>query len=274
MLVQLPGWTLHPVKDLSHKDFDSQIWICRDSSRQGFFTVNVLERSTLSETFLSDYLELLARKTLSDFLDCRSKDGKFYLIFAYREPSPFQETLKSVEFGDSQRIRSILDLLLWFLARDAIPSHIAGQLLREDNLNLSPKGEFYFNYFIRNPRHTVRIKPSSYPAMTASLLEDFFPRELAEIRSAAAAGKYVSMKNFYLAIARRASHKGHAAELNMAPNPPDMAKKEPSRKGLGVPMVIVIALISFLLMSWRFDFFRTARPVYYVKSIGTVQIEE
>jgi hypothetical protein len=274
MLIRLPGWTLQPVKDLSHKDFDSQIWVCRDSGRQGFFTVNILERSALSETFLSDYLELLAKKTLPDFLDCRSKDGRFYLIFTYRPPSPPQETLKSTEFSVSQRIRSIQDLFLWFLARDAVPSHIVGQLLREDNLNLSPSGEFYFNYFIRNPRHTVRIKPSSYPAMTASLLEDFFPPELADIRSAAAANKYASMKSFYLAVARYANQKNDARESQAELALPDIVKTESPRKRFGIPTVIIIMFISFLLLSWKFDFFRTPNPVYYVKSIGTVQIGE
>jgi hypothetical protein len=274
MLIRLPGWTLRPVKDMSHKDFDSQIWICRDDSRQGFFTVNILERSALSETFLSDYLEMLAQKTLPDFLDCRSKDGRFYLIFTYRQPAPLQETLRTAEFSASQRIRSIQDMLLWFLAHDAVPSHIIGQLLREDNLNLSPQGEFYFNYFIRNPRHTVRIKPSSYPAMAASLLEDYFPQELARIRSAAAANKYASMKSFYLAVARYANQKNRGSEPDVALNLPGVVKTESVRKNFGIPIVVVIMLVLLLLLSGKFDFFRTADPAYYVKSIGTVQIEE
>jgi hypothetical protein len=107
--------------------------------------------------------------------------------------------------------------------------------------------------------------------MTASLLEDFFPRELAQIRSAAAAGKYASIKSFYLAIARFTEHAAYAhAELDL----PNSAKKESVRGKFGIPTIIVIALVSLLLLSWKFDFFGPSNPAYYVKSIGTVQIGE
>jgi hypothetical protein len=268
MLIQLPEWTLHPIKDLNHHDSGARTLICRDSRRPGLFTVNILERASLSETYVSDYLGLLARQTLPDFLDCRAKDGKLYMIFTYYPPSSIQEVIKTASFTMPQRLGIIDSFLLWFLARPDLPPHMAGQLLREDNLNLSPDGRLYFNYFLRNPQHTARLKPSSYPAMIASLIEDLFPANLAQIRAQAASGKYASVKAFYLAVRRQIDRESGGAPLMLS-----QPEKKPASSpiALKVALTLLILLISCLCLNAAFDLFPTS-PAYYVKSIGTVHI--
>jgi hypothetical protein len=268
MLIRLPEWTLHPVKELNHDDAGTQTLICRDSRRPGFFTVNILERAALSETYVSDYLSLLERQTLPDFLDCRSKDGKLYMIFVYHPPASVQDVLKTTSFTLSQRLDAIESFLLWFLARPDLPSHLAGQLLREDNLNLSPEGRLYFNYFLKNPRHTLRVQSSSYPAMIVSLTEALFPADFARICLHAANGQYTSIKAFYLAIHRQISRESGDAPLAL---PQPKHKPASASKTLKITLTFLLLLISFLFLNAAFDLFHIS-PTYYVKSIGTVHI--
>jgi hypothetical protein len=104
--------------------------------------------------------------------------------------------------------------------------------------------------------------------MIASLIEDLFPAELAQIRVHAASGQFTSMKAFYLAIHRQISRESGEPALML---PPPKKKKTLAPKTLKISLTLLILLISFLFLNAAFDLFHIS-PTYYVKSIGTVHI--
>ena len=204
------------------------ITVCADRKRPSgvFYTVvSIVSPSIRRQTAgLMATSELFA--TNSDFVGSFTQGEALNLVFVYREENRLN-TRESIYGTDFPHRRTIAEHFLVSCAAAQITGSVGLLLLNERNINLTPEGEVYFNYFLDFAEWKPQMGEEKFTMAAAQCAFDILTREYA-VRYETDVSSYPSeLQVFYKKIEAR-SFQSIGGILSFVRNLPDHPQ-EPRR---------------------------------------------
>ena len=126
---------------------DADILICRDLWEQRIreYLLVAVKNPDLIYRFAPFFTQQAENFAFKDFVECFSKDGQFYIVFAYYEKPLFKEKFSEEFYFLSERLEIGKSLLSRMVLQN-MPPGIQYEALQERNLLLDNALQIYFNY--------------------------------------------------------------------------------------------------------------------------------
>jgi hypothetical protein len=134
-----------------HSDMDADILVCRDLWEEGEreYLLVAVKNPDLVYRCAPFFAHQAANRPFTDFIECFSRDGVFYIVFAYYDKPLFADKFDEGYFFLEERMEMGKSLLARIVLQNAPPG-ILYEALQERNLLLDDTLQIYFNYALND----------------------------------------------------------------------------------------------------------------------------